>query len=572
MSILAAHFMPPPRPSSSTAITMNIDSTSSRRVPRNKDFHNKYGHRHHSFDPEKAPYPLSYDRQVLELESMDHSFVMHVKKSVSVVEFPDGLPKRSLDLGCGGGTWVLDAAKEWPDCEFVGFDLVNVQVPTSFLEPEVANRVAWVHGNFLTTKLPFDDDEFDHVHMHGLGRGIPENKWGVLFEEVNRILRPGGVVEVLEHDIVFPTLPTWFTAPLRARNKRSDSVHYPNGSHHRVDTLPSSSDIAPLPHDHALLESLYYAVFENRFINLRPTAILPIHFTSTFRRVISAPIVHFRMPTLPPLQALPQPLPPNALLLEASFSSDRSDISTPPHAPPTPRPIAVSFSSTHSSATSKSTSSRESSLFSSIDGSAFTQPTSPADFSPCSPALSCCTTDTLSSETPHVVKKPLYIVDSSAAESTSMGVAPSHSLIPLHEIDKLNERSLAMQLYWSYQSVLACQEAMYEELVDRTRNRTGELAAFGWETDQDLSELESRTKFEILVDRYKRDMQARISLWCSLAELGWSVPPREAMSKAELVEEERLYRAMLEARQYASEEDFHTPCRSVRIFVGYKDL
>lgn len=28
----------------------------------------------------------------------------------------------------------------------------------------------------LTTKLPFDDDEFDHVHMRGLGRGIPENK------------------------------------------------------------------------------------------------------------------------------------------------------------------------------------------------------------------------------------------------------------------------------------------------------------------------------------------------------------------------------------------------------------
>lgn len=102
------------------------------------------------------------------------------------------------------------------------------------------------------------------------------------------------------------------------------------------------------------------------------------------------------------------------------------------------------------------------------------------------------------------MKKPLYVVDSSAAESTSMGVGPSHSLIPLDEIDKLNERSLAMQLYWSYQTVLACQEAMYEELVDRTRNRTGELATFGWDSDQDLSELESRTKFEILIDRYKR--------------------------------------------------------------------
>lgn len=568
--------MSPPRPS--TATTMTLDSTSGRRVPRNKDFLNKHGHRHHSFDQEKAPYPLSYDRQVLELESMDHSFVMHVKKSVSVVEFPDhSSPKRSLDLGCGGGTWILEAAKEWPDCQFVGFDLVDVQVPLPILESDIANRVMWVHGNFLTTKLPFEDDEFDHVHMHGLGRGIPENKWGVLFEEVNRVLRPGGVVEVLEHDILFPTLPTWFTAPLRARNKRSDSVHYPNGSHHHIDKLPSSTpDIAPLPHDHALLESLYYAVFENRFINLRPTAILPIHFTSTFRRVISAPIVHFRMPALPPLQALPQPLPPNALLMEASLSSDRSDTTSQPHAPLTPltpRPFAVSFSSTHSSATSKSASSGESSLFSHLNGSTLSHPTtSPADCSPHSPALSCDTTNILSSETAHVMKKPLYIVDSSAAESTSMGVRPSHSLIPLDEIDKLSERSLAMQLYWSYQSVLACQESMYEELVDRTRNRTGELAEFGWNTDQDLSELESRTKFEILVDRYKRDMQARISLWCSLAELGWSVPPREAMSKAELVEEERLYQAMLEARRFASEEDLHTPCRSVRIFVGYKDV
>lgn len=570
--------MPPPRPS--TATTMALDSTSGRRVPRNRDFLNKHGHRHHSYDPEKAPYPLSYDRQVLELENMDHSFVMHVKKSVSVVQFPDhDSPKRSLDLGCGGGTWILDAAKEWPDCEFVGFDLVDVQVPTSLLEPDVANRISWVHGNFLTTKLPFDDDEFDHVHMRGLGRGIPENKWGVLFEEVNRVLRPGGVVEVLEHDILFPTLPTWFTAPLRARNKRSDSVHYPNGSHNRTDKLPSSQpDIPPLPHDHALLESLYYAVFENRFINLRPTAILPIYFTSNFRRIISAPIVHFRMPALPPLQALPQPLPPNALLMEASLSSDRSETTSQPHAPltpVTPRPFAVSFSSTHSSATSKSASSGESSLFSNLESSTLSCPTtSPADCSPHLPALSCDTTNTLSSETEtaHVMKKPLYTVDSSAAESTSMGVAASQSLIPLDEIDKLSERSLAMQLYWSYQSVLGCQEAMYEELLDRTRNRTGQLTECGWDTDLELSELESRTKFEILVDRYERDMQARISLWCSLAELGWSVPPREAMSKAELVEEERLYQAMLKARRCASEEDLYTPCRSVRIFVGYKDI
>ena len=30
--------------------------------------------------------------------------------------------------------------------------------------------------NSLTTKLPFDDEEFDHVHVKDIARGVPENK------------------------------------------------------------------------------------------------------------------------------------------------------------------------------------------------------------------------------------------------------------------------------------------------------------------------------------------------------------------------------------------------------------
>lgn len=56
----AMHFAPHPRP-------LDAIAGGRRVLPRNKDFLNKHGHRHHSFDPEKAPYPLSYDRQVLEL-------------------------------------------------------------------------------------------------------------------------------------------------------------------------------------------------------------------------------------------------------------------------------------------------------------------------------------------------------------------------------------------------------------------------------------------------------------------------------------------------------------------------
>ena len=80
----------------------------------------------------------------------------------------------------------------------------------------------------------------------------------------------------------------------------------------------------------------------------------------------------------------------------------------------------------------------------------------------------------------------------------------SRFLNPLETVDKLNESTLAMQLYWSYQSVLACQESMWEELADRMRNRPSELKELGWESDPELNELESRAKFDVLIERYKR--------------------------------------------------------------------
>ena len=66
-------------------------------------------------------------------------------------------------------------------------------------------------------------------------------------------------------------------------------------------------------------------------------------------------------------------------------------------------------------------------------------------------------------------------------------------------------------------------------------------------------------------------MQVRMSLWCSLAEYGWAVPPR-SLTKAELVEEARLYQAMLEARPKRYEEELNTPSRSARMLVGFKEV
>lgn len=67
-----------------------------------------------------------------------------------------------------------------------------------------------------------------------------------------------------------------------------------------------------------------------------------------------------------------------------------------------------------------------------------------------------------------------------------------------------------------------------------------------------------------------RDMLTRISFWCSLTELGWELPPKEPLTKAEHIEEERIHKAIKEAMESASEEDLQTPCRSLRVIVGFK--
>lgn len=76
-------------------------------------------------------------------------------------------------------------------------------------------------------------------------------------------------------------------------------------------------------------------------------------------------------------------------------------------------------------------------------------------------------------------------------------------------------------------------------------------------------------KYRILFIITCRDMQARVSLWCSLTGIGWLFPTREPLSKAELIEEERMRESISEARKLL-DEDFQVPCRAVRVLVGYK--
>ena len=210
--------------------------------------------------------------------------------------------------------------------------------------------------------------------------------------------------------------------------------------------------------------------------------------------------MNFPMPPLPPLQPLPPQITtsyvvePGFELQDAQSSTISSSTYQPAH-----RPSSLSFSSSMSSVTNWTTSSKGSSL-----GSRPRTASAPlfyngentfSSFGNLPPTGTPLTDDS----TPQ--PRELFILDKSATEYDAS--TPLQVLFPLERLASLNERSLAMHLYRSYQSVLACEEAMWEELKDRILNRRNELLPFGWDNDEDLEKLESRKKFEMLVDRYR---------------------------------------------------------------------
>jgi SAM-dependent methyltransferase len=99
-------------------------------------------------------------------------------------------PGRILDVGGGSGRWGLDVCEQFPAAVVVGYDLVAAQRVK-------APRHHWVRGNVLQG-LPFDDDLFDFTHQRLLLAGVPLSRWPAVVQDLVRVTRPGGWVELVE--------------------------------------------------------------------------------------------------------------------------------------------------------------------------------------------------------------------------------------------------------------------------------------------------------------------------------------------------------------------------------------
>jgi ubiquinone/menaquinone biosynthesis C-methylase UbiE len=121
-----------------------------------------------------------------------------------------------LDVACGPGGWVLDAAFEHPEIEFVGVDISKIMITYAQARAAAQQLMNASFGIMDVTKpLDFPDASFDLVNARFLVGVLHKNEWEPFITECTRILRPGGILRLTEPvdlgDTSSPALEEWNT-------------------------------------------------------------------------------------------------------------------------------------------------------------------------------------------------------------------------------------------------------------------------------------------------------------------------------------------------------------------------
>jgi ubiquinone/menaquinone biosynthesis C-methylase UbiE len=100
-------------------------------------------------------------------------------------------PSAILDVGCGTGALLRQAADRFPDASRTGIDAADRMIAVaSEADPSARFTVA------AAERLPFDANEFDLVLSTNSFHNWPDQRAGIA--EIGRVLRPGGALVLVD--------------------------------------------------------------------------------------------------------------------------------------------------------------------------------------------------------------------------------------------------------------------------------------------------------------------------------------------------------------------------------------
>jgi ubiquinone/menaquinone biosynthesis C-methylase UbiE len=128
------------------------------------------------------------------------------------VEIPESLqPYKILDVGSGPGSWPLMVASHFPAVEVVGIDIsaLNVKYANAVARAELKSDQVSFEEMDATKPLNFLDASFDLINARAINGFLHRHSWFALMDELSRIVRPGGIIRLVEYGVFKTNSPTF---------------------------------------------------------------------------------------------------------------------------------------------------------------------------------------------------------------------------------------------------------------------------------------------------------------------------------------------------------------------------
>ncbi len=107
---------------------------------------------------------------------------------------------RILDFGSGVGNSIPHFRQHIPGCDLTCLDVS--QKSLSVAEERFKNKAKFV--SFNGAQIPFSEEDFDVIYSACVFHHIPHREHADLLHEMHRVLRPGGLVIIFEHNPLNP--------------------------------------------------------------------------------------------------------------------------------------------------------------------------------------------------------------------------------------------------------------------------------------------------------------------------------------------------------------------------------
>ncbi len=157
--------------------------------------------------------PRRFDEEELTRLPIQDQFITQGMGGV-LPEQPDPtIFERVLDVGCGVGAWLIQAAQTYPTISrLIGIDINPRMIAYANEQAEqrgVGDRVEFRVMDALRV-LEFPAKAFDLVNMRMGATFIRTWDWPRLLQEFQRVARPEGVIRVIESDLIGSSTSTAF--------------------------------------------------------------------------------------------------------------------------------------------------------------------------------------------------------------------------------------------------------------------------------------------------------------------------------------------------------------------------